>query len=288
MFEQSRIWLSIALVAATGACATPAPSAPPIASTPSAAYAQEATSSRLYSFHCLDGACPAGAENGNNALVVREIYALSSNPDTKLADWVAYVVTPATVGPSQSRRWAADPWLPSDETLEPDDYEGANAALGTDRGHQAPLAAFSGTLHWPTTNFLSNITPQMAPLNQGPWERLESRERELASAGANVHVLTGPLFERDMPELPEADEAHAVPSGYWKVVVVEDEAAAFIFDQATPRGADLCAHEVEIGEVATRAGLTLFPNQSQPFDALSGRLGCADDGFASGRRDDAG
>lgn len=273
MFKRNGLWLSIALMAASGACATSAPSAPQIASAPPAAHARAAPSSRLYSFHCLDGACPAVAGDGNS-LIVREIYALSANPATKLADWVAYVVTPATVGPSQSRGWAADPWLPEDETLEPEDYRDANAVLGTDRGHQAPLAAFSGTPHWPSTNFLSNITPQMAPLNQGPWERIEARERELARAGASVHALTGPLFEREMPALPEANEAHAVPSGYWKVVVIEDAAAAFIFDQGTPRGADFCDHEVEISEIETRAHLALFPRRSEPFDALSARLGC--------------
>ena len=33
-------------------------------------------------------------------------------------------------------------------TLEPADYRVANAALQTDRGHQAPLASFTGTDHW--------------------------------------------------------------------------------------------------------------------------------------------
>jgi endonuclease G len=274
--QHRKFLASLLLAAATAACATGAPSAPANTGAPSSAYELAAAPPRLYSFHCVDGACPAGAR-GDNALVVREIYALSSNKDTKLADWVAYVVTPSTIGPSQSRSWAADPWLPEDETLEPADYGGANAALGTDRGHQAPLAAFSGTPHWPATNFLSNITPQMAGLNQGPWERLERRERDLALSGAIVHVLTGPLFERDMAPLPGADESHVVPSGYWKVVVVGDEAAAFIFDQSTPRDASICDHAADLGEVQTRTGLTLFPGRIRQFSPLSGRLGCAPD-----------
>ena len=61
----------------------------------------------------------------------------------------------------------------------PDDYTGANAALGTDRGHQAPLASFAGTDHWRDTNVLSNITPQASALSQGPWARLETRVRDL-------------------------------------------------------------------------------------------------------------
>ena len=105
--------------------------------------------------------------------------------------------------------------MPATSTLEPDDYRGANAALQTDRGHQAPLAAFTGTDHWRETNYLSNITPQSSGLNQGPWVRIETAARNLARQNA-IYVMTGPLYEREMPDLPGADEAHQVPSGYWK------------------------------------------------------------------------
>ena len=58
---------------------------------------------------------------------------------------------------------------------------------------------------------------------------------------ATVYVMTGPLYERQMPALPGADETHRVPSGYWKIVAIQNgngiRAAAFIFDQNTPRGA---------------------------------------------------
>ena len=77
-----------------------------------------ADDANLHTFHCLDG-CPVGAP-ANDDIVVREIYPLASNPVTKLADWVAYRVTPQPIGPSQDRIWSADPWLAPDETLTPD------------------------------------------------------------------------------------------------------------------------------------------------------------------------
>jgi endonuclease G len=96
----------------------------------------------------------------SNDLIVRDIYALSSNDSTKFADWVAYRLDPGTVvGDAVTKRvWKADPWLADQETLEPEDYKGANKALRTDRGHQAPLASFKGT-NWQETNYLSNIYP---------------------------------------------------------------------------------------------------------------------------------
>lgn len=238
-----------------------------------------ADQAEIHTFHCLHG-CPTGAA-GTNDLVVREIYTLSSNDLTKFADWVAYRVTRESIGPSEGRSWKADPWLAADETLEPPDYDGAPAALKIDRGHQAPLASFSGTPQAAETNFLSNITPQKADLNQGSWVRLENAERALAqsSAAPRVHVLTGPLYEREMPGMPKADEAHRVPSGYWKVVAVESggksKVSSFIFDQATPKAADHCGMRESIEEIERRAVLKLFPRLAQRnFGKLDAELGC--------------
>ena len=115
--------------------------------------------------------------------MVRSIYVLSSNDTTKLADWVAYRVTEETIGATAARKWKADPALADAETLEPDDYRDANAAHGTHRGHQAPLASFTSTADWETRNYLSNITPQKSDLNQGPWKGLENAVRDFANGG---------------------------------------------------------------------------------------------------------
>ena len=239
---------------------------------PAPAVASEA---ELHTFHCLHG-CPIGAP-GIDDIVVREIYTLASNDLTKMADWVAYRVTPDSIGPSGERKWTADPWLDVDETLEPADYDGASGALGVDRGHQAPLAGQSGTPFAADTNVLSNITPQGAALNQGAWQRLEARENDLArSANVAVYVLTGPLFERILPPLPGADERHRVPSGYWKVVATQDgRMAAFIMDTAAARSLDHCAARVALEEVELRSRLGLFPRlAARSFRDLSPDLGC--------------
>jgi endonuclease G, mitochondrial len=239
---------------------------------PSPAYS---TDGELHSFHCLLG-CPSGAPATNDT-VVREVYTLSSNDITKLADWVAYRITPSTIGPSKGRDWKSDAWLTMDETLKPEDYDGAFAALRVDRGHQAPLASFSGTSSGDETNILSNITPQSSALNQGPWARLEDQERKLAQQlKTAVYVYTGPLFERLMRPLPAAVAMHRVPSGYWKVVALADgRVAAFVFDQTTPRRAIFCDYRAPLIEIELRARLDLFPMAAgEPFSDLSPHLGC--------------
>ncbi len=231
--------------------------------------------SELHTFHCLNG-CPIGAP-ATNDIVVREIYTLSSNDLTKLADWVAYRVSRDTIGPSGARDWLRDPWLSKEETFAPDAYDGASDALHIDRGHQAPLSSFSGTPHAADTNVLSNITPQSSALNQGPWVRLEDRERELATRlGEPVYVYTGPLFERMMRPLPNGGRYQRTPSGYWKVIALADgRATAFIFDQATSRRSDHCDHRVSIQHVELRSRLVLLPEATSAFASLDGELGCA-------------
>jgi endonuclease G len=108
-------------------------------------------------------------------------------------------------------------------------------------------------------NYYSNITPQKADLNQGPWMRLESKVRDLVDKYNHVWVMTGPLYEREMPQLPKSDEPHKVPSGYWKIIVVKDAGnilvAAFIMDQETARSSEVINHLVTIDEVEIRSKL---------------------------------
>ena len=208
---------------------------------------------------------PLGTPTSND-LIIRDLYALSSNDQTKFADWVCYRLTCHETASllDLERKWRSDPWLDTDETLEAtpkttEDYKDAHRDKGYDRGHQAPLASFKGSRYASQVNFYSNITPQKSDLNQGPWMRLESKVRELVKKYLEVWVMTGPLYERPMPVLPKADEPHKVPSGYWKIVVVQESGGihvgAFIMDQNTPRSSDVMDHLVKIEEVENRSGL---------------------------------
>jgi endonuclease G len=230
--------------------------------------------SELHTFHCLHG-CPIGAP-ATNDVVVREIYTLSSNDLTKMADWVAYRVTREAIGESGDRDWRRDPWLSEDETLDPKAYDAASGALHVDRGHQAPLSSFSSTPHAADTNVLSNITPQSSALNQGPWVQLENRERDLATRlGVPVHVYTGPLFERMMRPLPSGGLYQRVPSGYWKVIALADgRVTAFVFDQKAARRSDYCDARVSLIHVELRSRLVLFPEAKTAPTSLDAELGC--------------
>ncbi|KKO45464.1 endonuclease [Arsukibacterium ikkense] len=225
--------------------------------------------------NCVYG-CPTGK---SGQTIERPIYTLHNNSSSKFANWVAYQVTPHTIdGPSRSRTWRADPDINPAHTLEPADYTDAAAVLGTDRGHQVPLAAFSNTPYWAMTNYLSNITPQAANLNQGAWVKLETAVRNLARTGQHVYVVTGPLYEWYFGTLPGADESHTIPSGYFKVVITNNagwvEASAYIMEQNLARAASFCPREVTINQVEARTGLNIMPTlPAYKEPAVEGQVG---------------
>ena len=50
---------------------------------------------------------------------------------------------------------------------------------------------------------------------------LENAVRDVVRTGQDVYVVPGPLYEWYFATLPEADESHSIPSGYFKVVITD-------------------------------------------------------------------
>jgi endonuclease G len=210
---------------------------------------------------------PTGTPASND-LIIRDSYALSSNDTTKFADWVAYRLTPYEVTGTLDldRKWRTDPWLEVNETLEAtpssaDDYRKASDE-DYDRGHLAPLASFKGSRDASQVDYYSNIVPQKKDLNEGSWQKLEQIERNIVCSGEMLWVMTGPLYESQMAPLPQADEPHTVPSGFWKILVLlrgnGPWVAAFIFGQDTPRDSPVAGHLVSVDEIEARSHLDFF------------------------------
>ena len=262
--------------------------------------ASGAIGQKILIVHCLDGRrCPTGAPE-TNVSVVREIYALSNSGETKLADWVAYWVTSQTIGTSNSLDldWQNEDLLDPQDTLEgedrdsrgcqrtekrPDDYYRANREIGTDRGHQAPLATFAGTHFWRVTNIVSNITPQKSGLNQGPWMHLEGAVRDAAYAAHPdpLYVVTGPLYDpsENQMQLPRSDEDHQVPTGYFKAIAKGKRLTTFIFDQDVSHDRkddkQYCKGIATLDDVEVQSGLSLFSTADRWSGDLVSELGCA-------------
>ena len=98
------------------------------------------------------------------------------------------------------------------------------------------------------------------------WVKLENAVRTLANKPVTdaVYVMTGPLFEREMPVMPKADENHQAPSSYWKIIATERDGvvkiATFLLDQETKRKASFCEERfiTSARVIENKSGLNFF------------------------------
>ena len=239
-----------------------------------------ATAQNIRIVHCVNGECPSGA-GVDDTLVVRELFAFSNSAESKFSEWVAYRVTRATIETSDDldRDWQSDDLLDEQDTLEPADYTGAFSEIGVDRGHQAPLASFAGTVFWRSTNYLSNITPQKSGLNRGPWVDLESAVREAVYDVGDLYIVTGPLYDstEEQLQLPNTSKTHLVPTGYFKVIADQfGKVTSFLFDQDDTRATNpYCDAITNLQEIENLSGYTIFPNLNVNTNSnLDSILGC--------------
>ena len=221
------------------------------------------------SVHCPQG-CPTNPEG--STMVYRHVYALSNNPDTKFANWVAYEVNPSNFGAPTGRAFRSDPDLPREQTLEVSDYKGANATLGTDKGHLAPAGAHSGSHRRQELDYLSNIVPQHQTLNRGIWRDLEDAVTDTVRYDSPLYVIAGPLYSKEMVPLPSADEPHVMPSAFFKVVYDDTGGVAFLMEQDIEGGIPYCSKRVPLSEVS-EATVFKWPTL-QESTVIATRLGC--------------
>jgi endonuclease G len=161
---------------------------------------------------------PSAASSGdwNNFLSVKSQYVVAYNSSRKIPNWVSWELNSSYLG-SQAR---LDDFRP-DDTLPAGmpqaslaDYSGS----GYDRGHMCPsgdrtASAAANSL----TFYLSNMVPQAANNNQGPWEVLESYSRTLAGQGKELFVISGAVGSAGT-----VGAGVVVPQSTFKVVVVLD------------------------------------------------------------------
>lgn len=224
--------------------------------------------------HCLHG-CPRGADSGNH-LLIRSIYALSYNTQTKSADWVAYEISAGSIGiaSSLSRDAVVDDYV--EDTLHNADFEAA-AGSGLIRAQYVPLVGFAATPYWQEVNYLTNAVARSTSLSQGAWYGLDWAIRNLVNREESVYVITGPIFysDREPRQLP-VSTLHRVPDAFFKVVVTEaGRSAAFLLEQDTPVHLHHCEQQSSVEEIESLTGLDLFPDLSRPLEpTLHTVLGC--------------
>jgi endonuclease G len=161
---------------------------------------------------------PMGTDPSDDALMVKAQYALSYNRHRHGPNWVSWHVEGSDFGPVHRRRgrFLADELLHAGRyRVQHDDYRGS----GYERGHLVPSRDRTRSVEDNRATFLlTNVLPQRADLNDGPWERLEDHCHDLvARQGQALFEVAGGIF----PARPEViGGAVAVPEAFFKIVVV--------------------------------------------------------------------
>ena len=159
---------------------------------------------------------PASSSTPNAFLSAKSGYVESYNASRKVPNWVSWELNSSYLG-STARQddFRVDDTFPSSEAQAAlADYSGS----GYDRGHMCPSADRTLTVAAnQQTFYLTNMVPQAAHNNEGPWAVMENDLRDLANAGDELFIIAGGTFSASSNTI---GSGVVVPDKTFKVVVV--------------------------------------------------------------------
>lgn len=228
--------------------------------------------------------CPQSENESSRQIVVHHLYAADIEPESGLAQWVAYRVLGESLGVASllPRFWQVDPLLDEEpevdlqgddvEIFQPDlsnaqdrEYRVNEVQINAaDRGRLAPMTSFAGTPYWADLNNLSNMAPLPTDLRVGSWARLEQAINALATQVGDVYVISGPLVA--------TEEIIEKPGAYFKVVLAADRLSAFIFPGDLRQNDSYCDQFALLQEIEARTNLELLPALQTGELSLAGSL----------------
>ncbi len=178
---------------------------------------------------------PADGDPSDDFIIRHDQYTASYNPNRGTPNWVSYDLDPTHFGPEdRCDCFTFDPALPATFThYTTADYTGAGAfhGFGIDRGHLArSFDRTSASLDNAFTFYFSNIVPQAADLNQGPWANLENFLGDLVRAqNREVYIIAGVAGNQGTIK---NEGKIVIPTSTWKVAVIlpHDQGLADIHD----------------------------------------------------------
>ena len=152
--------------------------------------------------------------NENNYLMPKPQYTLSYNRMKETPNWVAWRLDTSWIGgtPRQDD-FRPDTSLPAGwYQVQPSDY----SEPVYDRGHMCPSGDRTNSIPNNSSTFLmTNMVPQIAANNQGPWNDFENYTRSIAQSGNEIYIISGPVGN-----LGTIGNGVVIPQYTWKVILV--------------------------------------------------------------------
>jgi len=164
------------------------------------------------------------SKTDKNQLVRHQYYTLSYNEKYEIPEWVAYELTRKSLeakNVKRAKRFKSDPDVKS-KSAKHSDYTHS----GYTRGHLAPAGdmAFNETA-MQESFYMSNMTPQIRPFNNGIWKELEETVRDWAYDKGSIYVVSGPIMDGISDQI--GNNKIGVPKSFYKVIVDENDGIAF-------------------------------------------------------------
>ena len=176
---------------------------------------------------------PADGDASDDFIVRYPQYTASFNKNRGTPNWVSYDLDATHFGAEdRCDCFTFDPSLPASFTrYTTADYTGAGeaAGFGIDRGHLArSFDRTSASLDNAFTFLFTNIVPQAADLNQGPWANMENFLGDLARfQNKEVYIIAGVAGNAGTVK---NEGKIIIPAQTWKVAVImpRDEGLASV------------------------------------------------------------
>ena len=160
-------------------------------------------------------------DGNTKAIVKHHYYTLEYSENHEQARWVAYELFKTDLDGKQRRSNSFKP----DKAVQSgsavlSDYRGS----GYDRGHLAPAGDMKRSKIAMSESFLmSNISPQKAKFNRGPWKALEGIVRDWAKQRGHLYIVTGPILNDSLPKIKNSKVS--IPNTYYKALLCSDTAS---------------------------------------------------------------
>jgi endonuclease G len=158
--------------------------------------------------------------NTTNYLMEKPQYVISYNRDRGIPNWVAWHLNASWIGNTHRQDdFRNDTTLPTGwYQVKGTSYQGSGYA----RGHHCPSADRTNTVENNSATFLmTNMMPQAANNNSGPWEKLEDYCRTLVTQGKELYIYAGSVGSQGTINNGRV----TVPVETWKVIMVLDTGA---------------------------------------------------------------
>lgn len=197
-----------------------------------------------------------GAPSSSDQQLCREGYSVGYNYQNKVADWVSYHITAASVNEfyKRSNYFKTDQDIPTAYRAISSDY----SSTGYDRGHLAPSGTMDFNQNSMKESFLmTNMAPQLPGFNRGGWKGLEDKIRQWANDYNELYVVTGPIWDGSETYI---GNGVFIPSKFYKVVLdpAYNEAIAFIIPHRKVSTSELADFITTVGAVEAATNLDFF------------------------------